>query len=594
MPGIYKISIILFVGLFFLVSAFADDKFDQSLGKAREYVEDKNYSAALEEYSSISSELGHDSGLLIEWARVYTYADRHEEAIKVFEEIRQKHPQRAAEILKELADQYKWNGQLKKSIEIYKEALKTNVEDLQVLLGLAQALLWADDREESLKIYERVISRWPDNNDALLGKADILSFQDKLEEADGLYQKVLDKDPENIAALNAQARILVWKGYHRRGIARYEQILQKYPKNPDALEGMAFALHWSGQDLLAVDRLKELFEFEPNRKEAKDLYSQIQDSQYPFTRVNSRFSNDSTPQTISTEALRSGAHLTYSASLDVIYENQLLRKRGTSHSKISADRGGLFFNKSFGNAFEFNTFMYGTHFNKVKFNPFTTNTWFTYKPDDCWRFDLAYDRETFEDNDALVNRIITNSPSLSLDFRPDRFWFFNIKYKRSYYTDENRQNQIFSKIEYRLAHKPYVKLYYNYYYSDWGEPELSHGYFNPRRLISHMLGAYSGIDLTNKLFIEAKASGGYEFQRKPDVQPKKSDHPVCYAAASLSYRLTNNWLVSASGDFFSTWPDHGQRSYQKRNAYLSVTYNFGASPVAMREGTRPSRVTGGN
>jgi len=237
--------------------------------------------------------------------------------------------------------------------------------------------------------------------------------------------------------------------------------------------------------------------------------------------------------------------------------------------------------------------LYEAQFNKVDFNPFTTNTWFTYKPDDCWRFDLAYDRETFEDNDALLNKVITNSPSLSVDFRPNRFWFFNVKYKRSYFTDDNRQDQVFSTIEYRLSHKPYIKLYYNYYYSDWGEPELNHGYFNPRSLRSHSLGAYTGLDITSKLFIEAKASGGYEFQRKPDISHKKSDHPTCYAAASLNYRLTNNWLLSASGDFFTTWPDHGQRSYQKRGAYLSLTYNFGASPVGLRDATRPYRATGG-
>jgi hypothetical protein len=108
------------------------------------------------------------------------------------------------------------------------------------------------------------------------------------------------------------------------------------------------------------------------------------------------------------------------------------------------------------------------------------------------------------------------------------------------------------------------------------------------------LGIYSGLDLTKKLFIEAKASGGYEFQRKPDTEHKKSNHPTCYVATSLNYRILDNWFVSASGDFFTTWPDHGQRSYQKKGAYLSVTYNFGASPVLLRDATRPYRNTGAN
>jgi len=588
-----KSKFILVLSVFLSSAAFADEKFDQALGKARESVQVKNYRLALEEYSGISEGLHNDPGLLIEWARVYTYADRHEEAIRLFEAIRTDYPDRAKEILSELADQYKWSGRLDKAATTYREGLRLNPDDLKILLGLAQTLFWDKKNKESLDIYDSVLKRWPDNLDALLGKADILSLQDKLEKADAFYRKVLKADPGNLAALNSEAKILVWKGYNRQGMAEYEKILSRYPKNPDALEGIAFALHWDGRDAEALVKINELLEFEPNRKEAKDLFSRIKNSQYPFVRTGGRFNSDSTPQTVSSGALRSGLHLDYSTTVDVIYENQLLRKKGAADPAISANRAGFALGKSFGDTFEFNTFMYETNFNKVDFNPFTTNTWFTFKPNDYWRFDLAYDRETFEDNDALTNKIITNSPSISMDFKPDRFWFFNLKYKRSYFSDDNRQNQVSGKVEYRLTHKPYLKVFYNYYYSGWGEPELSHGYFNPRKLSSHTLGLYSGVDITSRVFMEVKSSGGYEFQRKPDLQHKKSDHPVFYVASSLNYRVTDNWLISASGDYFTTWPDHGQRSYQKRGAYLSVTYNFGASPVGLRDATRPYRVTGG-
>ena len=584
--------ILVFIVLFCIPSVYAEDSFSSSLNNARKLVEDKSYVAALDVYSGISEELRKDPGLLIEWARVYTYADKHEEAIKLFEQVRLLYPARAAEILKELADQYKWSGRIPEAVKIYKEIILSKLEGPQVYLGLAEALLWDNQESESLRMYEEALRLWPDNTDALLGKANILSLQDELEESYALYQKVLDKQPDNLNALNSQARILVWQGYHRKGIKRYEEILSRYPKNPDAIEGMAFALHWLGDDVHALEKIEELFEFEPNREKAQELYYQIKDSRYPFFRPYSRFTNDSTPQTVFTGGLRSGLHLDYSTSIDGIYEHQVLRKKGSLEPAISANRQGVGLSKNFGDTFGFNTFLYETQFNKVDFNPFTTNTWFTYKPDDYWRFDIAYDRETFEDNDALLNKIITNSPSISIDFRPDRFWFFNLRYKRSYFSDDNRQNQIFGTTEYRLSHKPYIKLYYNYYYSSWAEPELNNGYFNPRSLSSHALGVYTGFDLSRKMFVEAKASGGYEFQRKPDNLHKKSDHPTAYVAASLNYRLADNWLLTASGDFFTTWPDHGQRSYQKRGAYLSLTYNFGVSPVYVQGAARPSRTTG--
>jgi tetratricopeptide (TPR) repeat protein len=582
------------MSLFLVASVFAEDTFNDKLNSARRLVDQKSYNEALNIYSGISEELHKDPGLVIEWARVYTYADKHQEAIKLFEEVRSAYPERSAQILRELAEQYKWSGQLPQTIKVYQEGIASKVIDPKIYLGLAEAFLWNDQKSEALQTYEEALKLWPDNPEALLGKANVLSLQDQLEESSALYQKVLDKDPDNLNALNSQARILVWQGYHRRGIIRYEEILKRYSKNPDAIEGMAFALHWLGDDVQAVERIKELLEFEPNRKEAQELYFQIKGSQYPFIRPSARFTNDSTPQTVATGTLRSGMHLNYSTAIDAIYEHQVLDKKGASVPRLSADRLGLGLSNIFTNTYEFHAFLYQAHFNKIDFNPFTASTWFTYKPDDCWRFDLAYERETFEDNDALLYKIITDSPSISADFRPNRFWFFNLKYKRSYFSDDNRQNQIFGTVEYRLAHKPYIKLYYNYYYSSWGEPELSHGYFNPRSIRSHALGVYTGLDLTRKLFIEAKASGGYEFQRKPDNLHKKSDHPTAYAAASLNYRLADNWLLSASGDFFTTWPDHGQRSYQKRGAYLSLTYNFGASPVGLRDTGRPYRATGAN
>ncbi len=582
----------LFISMCFIANVFAEDSFNEELSKARQLVEQKSYDKALKVYMNISEGLHKNTGLTIEWARVYTYANKHGEAIKLFEEVRSMHPERSTEVLRELAEQYKWNGQIPKAIAVYREGIALGVEDLRMLLGLAEALFWNGQKNEALQIYDTILGRWPDNIDALLGKANILSLQDKLEESYALYQKVLDKYPDNLDALNSQAKILVWQGYFRKGMVRYKEIQNRYPNNPDEIEGMAFAYHRLGDDTRAVEKIRELLKLCPDRKEAQDLYDQIKNSQHPFVRPYGGFTNDSTPQTISTGGVSTGVPLDYSTSLNAVYENQVLRKKSSDESTLSVNRTGLGLYRILGDTYEFHTFLYESSFDKVDFNPFTTNTWVTYKPDDYWRFDLAYDRETFEDNDAILDKIITNSPSLSVDFRPDRYWFLNLKYKRSYFSDNNRQDQVFGTAEYRLSQVPFIKLYYNYYYSNWADPDLTHGYFDPRSLLSHTLGVDTSVDLTKKLSIETKISGGYEFQRKPNVYVEESDHPTFYAEASLNYRFTDNWLLSVTSNFFTTWPDHGQRSYQKRGAFLSMTYNFGANPAGLHRATRPSRPTG--
>jgi len=105
-----------------------------------------------------------------------------------------------------------------------------------------------------------------------------------------------------------------------------------------------------------------------------------------------------------------------------------------------------------------------------------------------------------------LNKVITDSRQFLFDFRPDRFWFFNLKYKRSYFNDDNRQNQVFGTAEYRslLSH---LLSFITITIIQLGEPELSHGYLIPVPISSHALGLYTGLDITKKLFIEAKASG---------------------------------------------------------------------------------------
>ncbi|MBF0121810.1 MAG: tetratricopeptide repeat protein [Candidatus Omnitrophica bacterium] len=575
-----------------MTSVFAQNTFDDQLRTARSFVEQKAYAQALQIYVRIESQLRQDPGLLIEWARVYTYADDHAQAIKLFEELRATYPERSEEILRELGDQYLWSGQIPKAIAVYKEALLSPESDLKVFLRLAQTLLSNDQNVDALKTYDAALKRWPNSKDVILAKANALSLLDRLEESYALYQKVLDQNADDLTSLTGQAKVLVWQGYLRRGISRYEDILKKYPKNPDAIDGLAFALHWQGEDSAAAKRFEELLAFEPDRQEAQKMYTKIKGAPGSFIKAYGRFTNDSTPQTVFTNGARVGTHLNDSTSVEGIYEHQILRKKNAQYSTISANREGVGISQHFGLDHELNVFVHQTHFNKINFDPFTMNTWFTYKPDDLWRFDAAYERETFEDNDALFHKIITNSGSLSVDFRPNRFWLFGTKYKRGYYSDHNDQDQVFSNAEYRLMQKPFIKIFFNDYYSDWGEPELRHGYFNPRTLRSDTLGLYSGIDVTNKLFVEAKAAGGYEFQKKSDTQHKISNHPLCYGWLSINYRATDSWLLTASTDYFTTWPDHDQRSYQKRGAYLSVTYNFGANHVGLKEAGRPSRSAG--
>lgn len=580
-----KTTKILFLLLWVLLSCSyaAAETFDEELGRARGLVEVRDYSQALRVYEGFLKSSHDDPQLMIEWARVYTYADQHAQAIGLFEEIRRRYPAHEKDIIRELADQYKWNGQLAQAIGAYRRALEVDPQDIMSLLGLAQALAWSGQREESLKEYSAALQRSPDSVLALLGKAEILSWNDKLEQANSLYRKVLQIEPQNLAAKNALARNTVWQSYNRQGIELFQEILQQYPDDVDALEGLAHAYHWDGQDGMAIKTLEKVLALAPARNAARDLYSDIGMLKKLNVNQSNRYSSDSNHLYVLANNVHVGKYLDEATKVGATYARYTYRQPG--RRPIAGDRGGLDVSHRFNEFLEIDSYAYATDYRINGFHPVTTNTWVTLHPGDMWKWYLGYDRETFEDIQALQDKIIVNSGSLSFDFKPDRFWLFSARYKRSSYSDDNNQNTAFADIQYRINQEPYVKLYYNFYYSDWSEA-LDHGYFNPRSIQSHAIGAYASRDLTSRLFVDGQASTGYEKQNP------KSSHPTYFGAVSLNYRLGRSWVVSARGEYFNALDTNPDKSYSKTTAWLNFTYSFGPEPVRPYQSTQPQRPTG--
>lgn len=576
------VILILMITLSGTVTVRAEKQDDTAtiLDEARKLTDQKRYDRALEKYSSIKDRLRKDAGLMLEWGRVYTYADYHPQAIEIFEQVIRDFPQRAKEIYRELGDQYKWNGQLGLSIQAYLKALENQMGDTDLLLGLAQAYAWNGQKRKALLEYDNFLKNHPQSITALNGKAEVLSWMDRLETAYRLYSNVLSLEPGNLQALNGQARVLVWKGFHRRGIRRYQDILSRYPRNEDALEGLAFAQHWDGQDTTAAKTIQSLLKANPKRKEASKLYFDIRNSQKPFVSNFNHYSEDKNDLSVLNLGVRSGFHVNYNLSIEGILSWQEYRK--LQRQDIHNTKPGLGMNMRISRIFAINSFLYANDFKEVDFKTITTSTWLTIKPDDIWRFDLSYDHETFEDTDALANKITTDNAGISFDLRPNRFWFFSGRYRHSFYSDKNSQNTVFAKLEYRLFQKPFLKAYYNFYYSDW-KFQFNNGYFNPRSIVSHSLGLYSGVSLAHNLFAEAQASVGHE------VQKPNADRPTYYAGGSINYRLSENWLIFLRGEYFDARPDAYSNGYFRKYIAFGLTYNFGSGHIGIREASGPSR-----
>lgn len=575
-----RIGLILLVLCFSLVPLGMAEESQDRLGQARKLVEEKKYDDALKVYTEIAAQLLTDLGLLIEWARVCTYDNRHAEAIELFEKVRKNYPDREKQIIRELADQYKWNGQLKEAIAAYQRGLELSPEDLQAEIGLAQALAWDKRHKDAIATYDKALAKDPGNTHALLGKAEVLSWDDKLEKARKVYEEVLKRDPENVDALNGVARLCVWQGYHRLGIKRYLQILKDHPGNPEAMEGIAFAYHWDGREGMALKAAEELMSTHPDRHAGGDLYDEIRNIKKPHVLQGNRFSDDRNHLYIAAEKVHVGTYVGDSTTIGGAYEWYLYRQPGKA--PLNGNRGGFDISHRLNEYLEANSYLYLGKYSAYGFMPFTTNSWLTFKPNDLWRIDGGYDRETFEDITSMNEKIIADSGSISFDLKPDRFWLFSAKYKRSHYSDKNNQNTIFSRLEYRLWQKPYLKLYYNFYYSDWSD-QKNHGYFNPNSIFSNTGGIYASTNLWKKLFWENQLSMGYE------VQKPKQSRPTYYASTSLNYALPRNINLFTRAEYFLANDSNPSKRYSKGTIWFGLTYSFGGAPERQYEAQQAQR-----
>lgn len=408
----------------------------------------------------------------------------------------------------------------------------------------------------------------------LFSQAESFSSRDMLEQAYDTYQEIINMDPTNIKARIEQAKIVVWQGRYREGIAILDPIVEANPKNIDALRELAYAYYWENMDLEALAAIYRIYAIDPANQGAKDLYDIIINAHRPYISQYNSHSYENIRNSIFTDGLKGGFSPDYRSRLELLYEHEYA---SNSRTDVGSSRYGIGSSRRFSDLLEVYSHLYWTYYDKYDFDPFTTNTWITIFPSDALRFDISYDRETFQDLGSTMNKIIVNNCSASFDLKPDRFWLISGKIRNGSYTDDNGQLSYLGKVEYRLFLYPYTKLYYNYYSSEWKE-QLASGYFNPYSLVSHMIGISSDFDISKALVLKCSFAAGLEHQNPI------SEHPIYSSSLGLLYRFTDNWVASLKGTYFNANSDPLNADYMRNTVTFDMTYQMG-KPEILLHGT---------
>ena len=155
---------------------------------------------------------------VLDSARAAASADRHADAIRLYQRAIKLYPPLADEIGVEIGNQY----------------------------------TWADQPDSAMTWYKWHLARHPDDADAIIGAARLTSWRDDVDGAEQLYDQVLAADSTNLDARMGKAQVTNWSGRHRAASAQYRAILADYPDNVDARAGLMQAMRWMGRPDSAV------------------------------------------------------------------------------------------------------------------------------------------------------------------------------------------------------------------------------------------------------------------------------------------------------------------------------------------------------
>ncbi len=253
-----------------LALAWAHGVAADQLQDARVLVQQRQYARALHAYAPLLRQKPDDANLLIEVARVNGWADRHAQAIALYQRVLHVAPVRRDDVLLPLAWQLVWANRPAQAIPYFENYLQRHPHHPHAQLGLAGALAAAGRPDAAVTSYDRVLAAVPENWNALLGKARVLVQQRQYARALHAYAPLLRQKPDDANLLIEVARVNGWADRHAQAIALYQRVLHVAPvRRDDVLLPLAWQLVWANRPAQAIPYFENYLQRHPHHPHAQ-------------------------------------------------------------------------------------------------------------------------------------------------------------------------------------------------------------------------------------------------------------------------------------------------------------------------------------
>ena len=445
------------------------------LKQARTLVDQQRYTEANAVYEALLTEQPGQADLLIEAARVRAWADQHQPAASLYQQVLAVAPQRRYDVLLALAWQLTWDGRHAEAIPLFQEvSQQVPAQKTEALFGLAESLSQSNRLNEALAVY-RTLSGPPENLKARLGEARMLLWLDRPDEAAVKYRAMMDAHPENPDARIGFARALNTRGRHFAAVSAYASAVADNPELArDTRVERATALRWSGLEDSAWSTLGDA-----QGRDADTLRSTLKRERARSLHVKLETSQDSDQLAI--HALNLGWQQRFGTgyAVDVstresrieqnarrIEGRQLLLKVDT---RLGSVNQGLFWP----------ALTVGLR----DYDGWQTPAWKLqgkWIPADFWRIDLEAGNDVIENIQSLDNKVTLNVFSASTDWRFAPRWSATLGGALLRFDDGNQRTRLMGRVEHTLtASQPRIIVGFEGMGFSNSDSAVSRGYYNP-------------------------------------------------------------------------------------------------------------------
>ncbi len=159
-----------------------------------------------------------------ELARLLSYMQRYEEAIAQYEQLLQEKPD-LTEAKQELARIYYWDGQLKRSEELFEKLPREDLSK-QALLDRAELHVAREEYQEARAIYTDYLEQNPRDHQIRFRLARVLSWQGKYDDSLKEYEIILKDRPDDVQLRRQYAQVLIWAERFDQAIIELEKTLE--------------------------------------------------------------------------------------------------------------------------------------------------------------------------------------------------------------------------------------------------------------------------------------------------------------------------------------------------------------------------------